>query len=360
MNTNNNVLIYTIVLTGAILLSISTLSCQETKPEKQAESTTTETTPEAEEYAPSFDLSPPPISEFVRRIFEDSNGNLWLGTNGDGVFKYDCTNLTSNTFENGFGGYAVRAIKEDRTGNVWFGTSDGVSKYDGAEFTNYTIGETQASNQVWSLLIDSKDVIWVGTIDGVSTFDGKTFTPFTLLPETESDPLRGVSSTTVIHDIMEDKTGRLWFATNGGAFIYDGTSLTNISEKDGLCNNAVNDILEDTKGNIWFATHHNGVCMWDGSSFTHFDETYNVTGIEAWSLFEDSNGHIWFPIENSGLYRYDGKTFTNYSTADGLTTNAVQSIHQDAKGRIWVGGYKGLFRFDEEQFYPVSQMGPWN
>jgi ligand-binding sensor domain-containing protein len=52
----------------------------------------------------------------------------------------------------------------------------------------------------------------------------------------------------------------MWFATNGGAYVYDGKSLTNISEKDGLCHNSLNDILEDKEGNFWFATHHNGVC----------------------------------------------------------------------------------------------------
>jgi ligand-binding sensor domain-containing protein len=47
---------------------------------------------------------------------------------------------------------------------------------------------------------------------------------------------------------MEDRAGNIWFATNGGAYRYDGKTLTNISEKDGLCNNSVNCILEDKDG----------------------------------------------------------------------------------------------------------------
>ena len=104
---------------------------------------------------------------------------------------------------------------------------------------------------------------------------------------------------------MEDRKGQLWFGTNGGAYIYDPASggLTNISEKDGLCNNAVNDILEDKNGNIWFATHHKGVCRLDETSFTHITSEDGVYGTEAWSLYEDKSGNIWFPVEQFGVYR---------------------------------------------------------
>lgn len=53
--------------------------------------------------APAPAQDPPPvavqISEFVRRIFQDSRGDMWFGTNGDGVIRYDGTsfvNLTQN------------------------------------------------------------------------------------------------------------------------------------------------------------------------------------------------------------------------------------------------------------------------
>jgi len=62
------------------------------------------------------------LSAFVRRIFQDSNGNLWFGTNGDGAFQYDGQKLSQFSLEDGFGGAAVRGIVEDKEGNVWFGT----------------------------------------------------------------------------------------------------------------------------------------------------------------------------------------------------------------------------------------------
>ena len=83
-------------------------------------------------------LTPQRISEFVRRIFQDKSGNLWFGTNGDGVIRYNGDSLEYFSVYEGFGGFAVRGIVEDKEGNVWFGTSGGVTKYDGESFTNFT------------------------------------------------------------------------------------------------------------------------------------------------------------------------------------------------------------------------------
>ena len=94
---------------------------------------------------------------------------------------------------------------------------------------------------------------------------------------------------------MEDSKGKMWFGTNGGAYVYDGKSLSNISEKDGLCSNAVNCILEDKDGNFWFATHHKVSAAGMGASFTHFTAEEGVNGTEAWDLYKDKSGNIWFP-----------------------------------------------------------------
>jgi ligand-binding sensor domain-containing protein len=142
-------------------------------------------------------------------------------------------------------------------------------------------------------------------------------------------------------------------------FVYDGKSCTNISEADGLCANSVNDILEDRHGRIWFATHHNGICYRVGDKFTHITPKDGVNGTEAWDLYEDPAGNIWFPIENSGVYRYGGKTFTNFGEAQGLTTNAIQCTYQDRSGRLWLGGWQGLFRYDDETIIRVGKDGPW-
>jgi ligand-binding sensor domain-containing protein len=307
---------------------------------------------------PLFQPDPLRISNYIRRIFQDKKGHLWFGTNGDGVCRYDGDALKYFSVDEGFAGVAVRGIVEDRIGNVWFGTEQGLTKFDGTSFTNFKEKDGLIGSDVWSIMIDSKGMIWVGTLNGVCRFNGKEFAPF-VLPAAKPDYSRGVTSANIVHCIMEDRKGRMWFASNDGAYFLDGETLTNISEKDGLCHNSVNDILEDRDGNIWFATHHNGVCRWDGKSFTHISAKDGVIGTEAWKLYKDNSGNIWFPIEHSGLYRYDGKGFTNFHREQGLHSEAIQCFLEDREGRIWAGGVFGLFRLDHNSFSPVTKEGPW-
>jgi ligand-binding sensor domain-containing protein len=115
---------------------------------------------------------PQAISEFVRRIFQDSKGNLWFGTNGDGVCVYERPLLTYYSTRQGFGGDAVRGIVEDGDGNVWFATSGGITRYDGAGYVNFTVEDGLSHDDVWSLLIDREGTIWAGTFGGACRFDG--------------------------------------------------------------------------------------------------------------------------------------------------------------------------------------------
>ena len=363
------------------LLLLSSCSAQETTtppPEIPAESFAVPDPPSPQEYQDPFaDLNvDAQLMLVMRRVFQDSREILWFV--GDGVFRYDGDSLIDFSEHEVFRRTVVRQMAEDQKGNLWFATLTGLVKYEPSTpeyvgtFRNYTDKDGLIGNDVWSMEIDSKGIIWIGTLDGISRFDGVSFTHF-VLPETKPDDTRGVTSPWIVHSIMEDSKGKIWFATNGGAYIHDPSSgeLSHISEKDGLCHDVVNDILEDRSGNIWFTTHHNGVCRWDpsmglkASSFTHISAEAGISNTEAWSLYEDRSGNIWFPIEHEGIYRYNPTTgeLTNFHKEEGLPMNAVHSIIEDQEGRFWLCGFGGLYRYDstatEASFVNMTREGPW-
>ena len=72
-----------------------------------------------------------PLSQFVRRIFQDRSGCLWFGTNGDGVGRYNGKVVEFFSVKEGFPGEAVRAIVQDKHDTIWFGTDHGLIKYAG-------------------------------------------------------------------------------------------------------------------------------------------------------------------------------------------------------------------------------------
>src|ERR1041384_7863883 len=112
-------------------------------------------------------LPAPQISQYIRRIFQDSKGNLWFGTLSDGVARYDGKTLTYFARKEGFCGETVRGMLEDKDGNVWFATSGGACRYDGKSFGAITRNDGLSSNEVSCILLARNGMLWIGTESGV-------------------------------------------------------------------------------------------------------------------------------------------------------------------------------------------------
>lgn len=306
------------------------------------------------------------IADYIRNIFQDADGNLWLGTNNYGVAYFDGSDLSYFSNKEGFGGGQITGITSDSDNNIWFSTNEGVSKYDWINsrngqkvFTNFSDQNTFEGNHFWSIFCDSQDNIWAGSGSGVYRYDGNDWTLFELFKNTGSKIIKPLSNVTV-WSISEDKGGNIWFGTNGnGAIKYNGQSYTQYTMLDGLTDDAVDCILEDQKGNIWFGTRFGGVNRYDGKAFTNYTDKDSIGNNEVCEIFEDQKGNIWMSSEGYGVYRYDGKSFRNFSIDQGLGVKAVQTIYEDKEGRLWVGGGGGLFKLDGDQFINVTKCGPW-
>jgi len=308
------------------------------------------------------DLDTTLVSQYIRSIFQDSKGNLWFGTLEEGVVRYDVKTLTYFASPDGFKTNAVHAITEDKKGNLWFGTEDqGVYKYDGKHFRNYNKKDGLSNIEVSrkSILVDKSGNIWIGTRGGVFRYNpsadgtgGQCFSFFDLLP-----PIN-------VKGIMEDKNGNIWFASsNKGVFRYDGKTITNITEKEGLGDNYAGGMAQDKSGNIWFIMK-GGICKYDGKTFAEFTPKDGIGGSEFWGIYIEESGIIWITARGSTT-RFDPsiplsntKAFTVFTVADGLNC-CVQSMYQDRSGNMWWGTGQGLYRFNGIRFYQVKQNGPW-
>jgi len=297
------------------------------------------------------------VREFVRSMYQDTKGNYWFGTNGDGIIRYDGKTLEKITIAGIIPHPRITGIIEDKSGNIWFGT-DGLIKYDGEKFTTYSKKDGLPDGEIFGLTIDKSGLMWIGSTAGISLFDGKKFTPF-LLPDIKVEDSKPRLSDKLVFNIMEDKSGTMWFATDGnGIFKYKNGKFTHLTSKNGLTDDN-SGFYEDKKGNIWIGTLFGGISKFDGTSFTNFTKDGIIKGVETGGLYEDSKGNIWFTAENVGVYKYDGTKFTLYTTKDGLTSNLVLSIYEDNKGQLWFGTWQGMCIFDGEKFVNAKNKEPW-
>lgn len=325
--------------------------------------------------APDFDTTL--VSQYIRSIFQDSKGNLWFGTIGEGVVRYDKQTLTYFSYPEGFINQTVFAINEDKQGNMWFGTDQGVYKYDPSVslfgdkkvFRNYNQkdGLNHLDITRRGILVDNEGKVWVGTHAGVYRYDPtsesrgeKSFSLFSGLPKVN------------VAGIMQDKSGNIWFATSdSGVFRYDGKAITNFTEKELLGENYAGGIAEDKMGNIWF-TMKNGICKYDPKAqnkpnakvWTEITTKDGLGGNEFWGLYIEDSGIIWVTARGAttrfdpSLPLTDPAAFKVFTTKEGLNC-CVQSMYQDQSGNMWWGTGQGLYRYDGKKFYQVKKNGPW-
>lgn len=232
----------------------------------------------------------------------------------------------------------VRTIKQDRKGNIWIASWEGVFKYDGKSFTNIT--SKVSSARFFSVLEDRKGNFWFASIgSGVYYYNGKSFRHFTTREGIANDR---------VTNIYEDKTGHIWFGTEGGASLYDGKSFQNfkmneappVTEADSVYTGAEPVHTEADSVHISFYQHPLPKNHW-----THNDVN---------AIIEDKTGKLWFGTRGYATV-YDGKTFTTITNKDGKPFTNVRSIIRDKKGNIWLGGADGLWRYDGKTFTNFTQ-----
>ena len=320
----------------------------------------------------------------INCLLEDSKGNLWLGTQGAGVTKYDGKSFTHYSIKQGLSSNIIICLLEDRKGNLYFGTNDGgITKYDGKSFSYFNSSNGLLSDEIWSLFEDNKGYIWIGTNLGVSKFDGTSYTNYTTKMGLANAAVRSITQDVAgnmwfatdgdgvnkfdgkafthytineglpsndVYSILEDN-GSFWFGTKLGASKFDGKIFTNYTEEQGLSNNEVLHVLKDQNKNLWFVTYYGGISKFNGETFTNFTEKEGLSSNQILSCLEDKTGNLWFGTGGGGLCKFDGKILNHFTKNEGLFDNAIKSIIQDKAGNLWFATSEAcVSKYDGKKF----------
>ncbi len=268
------------------------------------------------------------------RFFEDKEGNIWIGTEGDGLYQLQEETITVYSKAQGLIDQDVYPIYQDKSGAIWIGAwQKGLSSFRDGRFTNYSVAEGLPAPLVSSLGGDRDGNLWVGTHGGFAVFrDGKFHKPDVFLPEHS-----------VVQSILQDRGGTLWFGTTNGLVAYRGGPSRTITEQDGLASNDVKIIIEGASGDLWIGGY-GGLTRLHGSQFTQWTERDGLPSNSIRSLYEDPDGVLWIGTYDGGLGRLKNGKFTRYTQNNGLFNNGVFQILEDGRGNLWMSSNRGIYR----------------
>lgn len=282
----------------------------------------------------------------ITSIIVDNDKNTWLSTRNDGIFYINPNHkVTQISKANGLETHDINILYKDRLGNLWIGSNGaGLVKFNNIAFTYFEQIEGLNKNNIFGITTDEKEQVWVVTSDGGAyKFDGKTSTQYT-----QNDGL----GSNIVRAIVKDNYGTLWFATDNGLTKYSNGVFKNYTTADGLPSNHTKSLLVDKKGNIWVGTNGGGLARFTKNTFKIFSTEQGLSHNYIHSLFEDSKGNIWIGTGN-GINKITNETVISYP-ADKLCNAYVSSITEDKFGNIWFGTDRCLTKYDGIDFKTLT------
>lgn len=266
--------------------------------------------------------------------YADREGNIWLGTLTDGLYRARQQSIRTYGKAEGLVTPEVYPVFEDRGGTIWVG-GDRLFRFKDGVFTYYA---PEPARPVSSIYQNRAGQIWIG---GKWRVDGER-----LVPEI-SDDLLPVSLGSA-WAMYEDRDGALWIGTDNGVVRYQNGAAIRYTTKDGLAGDDTKVIIEDRAGGMWLGSYGGLTHLKDGQ-FTAWTERDGMPGYTVRTLYQDTDGALWIGTYDAGLGRFKDGRFTRYTTSDGLYGNGVFQILEDSSGWFWMSSNRGIYRVRKQE-----------
>jgi len=281
-------------------------------------------------------------SAFVVSLCMDRQGDLWVGTDGDGLDRIKRTIF--NTPDK-LHPWNAQSLSRDAQGGLWAAfNAQGMTCWSTNLAQDFGVGR---GSNAWTVLVDRKQQVWAGTRgEGLFQFQTNHFQP---APGAE---IPGPQ----IFALFEDHTGQLWAGTRNGLARWNGQDWKIYTTRDGLSENIVRAIAEDAEGNLWIGTESQGLNFFKAGKFISFQATGNgLPGNDISCLYLDRDGVLWVGTSGHGLARFYKGKWTRYSTDNGLASNSIDYIIEDDGGCLWIGSNAGLMRIQKKSLNDFTQ-----
>ncbi|MBX7221468.1 MAG: hypothetical protein K1Y36_16075 [Blastocatellia bacterium] len=317
----------------------------------------------------------------INDVLETKAGTYWVATNGEGVFRFDpfapCVErsrndawLQSSTQPPPFftrtpvgsdnRSNRVNALVEDSQGNIWAGTDNGlyVCAPKGNQFSFERVelpfpGPPESYTEVMNLLAEPDGRLWVSTTKGLLQR--------TLTGALELYPLLGPGKTYLASALYKDRNGKLWVGYQEGILVLDPAQNAPVAPVFALGptgktdSNEFRDIVQSFDGHLWVASI-NGLLEFEGTTLLRTYTTENgLSDNVVFSVAQDTAGNIWLGTNAGGAQKISRNGFRTLKQVDGLTNLSVHSFFEDKDGELYiVSGPTRVHRVSQPKLVPLA------
>jgi diguanylate cyclase (GGDEF)-like protein len=266
--------------------------------------------------------------------YEDREGNLWLGSQWEGVARV--WNGWTRRFSSaeGLDERIVWSVSRAPDGRIWTGTMNGLSVLENGRFHQVLRGDQLPHPHAYNVLAEA-DRVWIGTRRGLVVWrDGKL----------ESPPVFAPMASAQINGIVADSHGVHWFPTSDGLFKLEGDHLVRYGQAQGLKDPRVRQVHELRDGRMLVGTQAGLYLLADGKLREIGLDAGLPPGLDVTALYESPGGEWVIGALSERAYAFDGRRWSTLDPEHGVPPNAPFFITEDSKGNLWIAGIRGITR----------------
>ena len=286
----------------------------------------------------------------IQDIVEDSQGNVWISTEKNGLLKYDNHQWLHFGKKDGLPDESLSALCWVRN-SLWIGSKTGLIVFrphmaEKEKFSYLEIhNKIKYFKNVKEIFEDSNGDIWIadkrkGLFKYILSNNSENQSELVDLLKTLN--LRAKNIKCIFEDfdrniwIGSANIGAIKFTPDSGS--YNTGKVKIIDWKSGLIKDNVSSIFQDREGSFWFGTDGGGVFQYRGDCFEKYGKREGINDKVIWSILEDRNGGYWLGSEKGLTYFSDGLLCDPlyFSSRDWQGENTVTDIHEDSKGDLWL------------------------
>ena len=283
----------------------------------------------------------------VTSLCEDNSGNLWIGTSGQGLYRWRAGRGAHFGPTGGFPAHDITSLALDSGGNVWIGSQQGAVRYDGQQFKSFTVNDGLQTNSVLNVHAARSGVVWITTTAGTCRFADGELTQFHFPSGQEKDQ--------EFLQIYEDRRSNLWAFCSTYLINLADEKRVNYFPGEKSSRTRLWSICEGREGRLWIGASGRGVYCFDGTKFQPVTLNEGRWPNDVRTIYEDREGNIWLGISDVGLVQLRPQVFALLTENRGLPPGAVTCVTGDGAGRLFVGtDFGGVYERVVDHFQPID------